>query len=66
MSAPSMLEPVPFAAASVGQVHRARLNTGERVVVKVLKQEFEARFRKDSETNATPDPHRADLEAALF
>lgn len=41
------LEPVPFAAASVGQVHRARLNTGERVVVKVLKQEFEARFRKD-------------------
>ncbi|MGI5163970.1 ABC1 kinase family protein [Spirillospora sp. CA-253888] len=30
-------EPEPLAAASVGQVHRARLHSGEEVVVKVLR-----------------------------
>jgi ubiquinone biosynthesis protein len=31
----SEIDPVPLAAASIAQVHRARLNTGEDVVVKV-------------------------------
>ena len=35
----------PFAAASIGQVHLARLNSGEEVVVKLLKSNFEKRFR---------------------
>lgn len=30
-----MIDPVPLAAASIAQVHRARLNTGEEVVIKV-------------------------------
>ena len=37
----------PFAAASIGQVHLARLNSGEEVVVKLLKSNFEKRFRRD-------------------
>ena len=39
------IDPVPLASASIGQVHRARLQSGEEVVVKVqrpgLKQLFE-------------------------
>lgn len=33
-------DPVPIAAASLGQVHLARLNSGERVVVKVRPSVF--------------------------
>jgi ubiquinone biosynthesis protein len=31
------LDPIPLGSASLGQTHRARLHTGERVVLKVLK-----------------------------
>ncbi|WP_419470329.1 ABC1 kinase family protein [Candidatus Kuenenia sp.] len=31
----SSFDPVPFAAASLGQAHKARLHTGEKVVIKV-------------------------------
>ena len=37
----------PLAAASVGQVHRARLATGEDVVVKVVKADHKKRFERD-------------------
>ncbi len=39
----------PIAAASLGQVHRATLLTGERVVVKVQRPDVEARVRTDLE-----------------
>ncbi len=39
----------PFAAASVGQVHRARLNSGEEVVVKVVKANHKESFQRDVE-----------------
>ena len=41
------IEEEPMAAASVGQVHRAKLKTGEEVVVKVIKSDHEKRFKKD-------------------
>ena len=37
----------PLAAASVGQVHRARLKTGEEVVVKIIKANHKEKFKKD-------------------
>ena len=37
----------PFAAASIGQVHAAKLKSGEEVVVKLLKSNFEKKFRRD-------------------
>jgi len=37
----------PLAAASVGQVHRATLATGEDVVVKVVKADFKKSFQRD-------------------
>lgn len=37
----------PLATASVGQVHRAKLKSGEEVVVKVIKGDFKENFRKD-------------------
>jgi ubiquinone biosynthesis protein len=37
----------PLASASVGQVHRARLTTGEEVVIKVIKSDFKKMFEKD-------------------
>ena len=37
----------PLAAASVGQVHRARLKTGEEVVVKIIKANHKNKFKKD-------------------
>ncbi len=38
---------VPLASASIGQVHRARLKTGERVVVKVQHAKIQQTVRKD-------------------
>ena len=41
------IEPKPFAAASIGQIHRAVLKDGTKVVVKIIKADFEASFRRD-------------------
>ena len=43
----SWFDEEPLAAASVGQVHRARLTGGEEVVVKVVKSDHKKRFQKD-------------------
>jgi len=40
-------DPVPFASASIAQVHYARLHSGERVVVKVQRQGIGARIDTD-------------------
>ena len=37
----------PFSSASVGQVHRGVLKTGERVAIKVIRENFEKPFLKD-------------------
>jgi ubiquinone biosynthesis protein len=41
------IEPKPFAAASIGQIHRAVLNDGTNVVIKIIKADFEASFKRD-------------------
>lgn len=41
--------PEPLAAASIGQVHRGRLVTGEEVIVKVQRPGIEAKVRNDLE-----------------
>jgi len=41
------IELQPFAAASIGQIHNAELNDGTKVVVKIIKSDFEKSFRKD-------------------
>ena len=40
-------EEEPFAAASIGQVHRGVLKDGSEVVVKIIKADFGKSFRKD-------------------
>ena len=46
------LEPEAFAAASIGQVHRARLADGSEVVVKVRRPDLRRRFKADIEALA--------------
>lgn len=41
------LDDIPLAAASVAQVHRARLHTGREVAVKVLRPDVRARVERD-------------------
>lgn len=43
----SYFDEKPLAVASVGQVYRARLKTGEEVVVKIVKDKFKKQFVKD-------------------
>lgn len=43
---------IPIASASIGQVHRARLNTGERVVVKVQHAGIDTKVSEDLEVLA--------------
>ncbi len=47
MEAFDSIDDEPLAAASVGQVHRGRLKTGEEVVVKIIKTQNEKQFRRD-------------------
>ncbi len=37
----------PLASASVGQVYKAKLKTGEEVVLKIIKADFKKKFEKD-------------------
>src|SRR6056297_886264 len=46
------IAPVPLAAASIGQVHRAVLRDGRPVVIKVQRAEIEPRMRQDIEVLA--------------
>lgn len=43
----AFIEEAPIAAASVAQVHRARLDTGESVALKVQRPEAEAQIERD-------------------
>ena len=43
----SWFDEEPLAAASVGQVHKAKLVTGEDVVVKVVKADHKEKFQRD-------------------
>jgi len=47
LSAFSEINYEPLASASVGQVHRARLNGGRSVVIKVIKENFKKNFSRD-------------------
>ncbi len=40
-------EKEPFAAASIGQIHRGVLKDGTKVVVKIIKADFEESFKRD-------------------
>lgn len=42
-------ETIPYAAASIGQVHRARLKTGEEVIVKVQRPDIKQMIEVDLE-----------------
>jgi ubiquinone biosynthesis protein len=42
-------EPLPLAAASIAQVHTARLHSGERVVLKLLRPNVRAMIQRDLE-----------------
>ena len=42
-------EDVPLASASIGQVHRAKLKSGETVVVKVQHENIQSTVRRDLE-----------------
>ena len=41
------IEETPIGSASVGQVHRATLQSGEEVVIKFIKKDFKKKFEKD-------------------
>ena len=41
------IESKPFAAASIGQIHRAELLDGTKVIIKIIKADFEKSFKRD-------------------
>ena len=43
----SKIDSKPIGSASVGQVHRATLKTGEEVVIKLIKKDFKKKFTSD-------------------
>lgn len=45
----SYFEKKPLASASIGQVHRATLNDGKKVVIKIIKEDYRENFIKDLE-----------------
>jgi len=64
----------PLAAASIGQVHRARLKTGEEVIVKIQRPGIENKVRNDLEIikglariseNRSAEAHRLGLVAIV-
>jgi len=64
----------PLAAASIGQVHRARLKTGEEVIVKIQRPGIESKVRNDLEIikglariseNRSVEAHRLGLVAIV-
>ncbi len=58
-------DPEPLAAASIGQVHLARLKTGEKVIVKVQRPGIEQKVRNDLEivTGLAQMSERRSIEA---
>ncbi len=73
------IDPVPYASASIGQVHRARLKDGRDVVVKVQYPGIDAVIRADLKnlkvllkslfgmfTRVDLDPHWEELKARLL
>jgi ubiquinone biosynthesis protein len=53
----SDFDPAPLAAASIAQVHRATLLSGEEVVVKVQRPQVQRRVRRDIEAMSWIAPH---------
>lgn len=49
-SAFSSIEEAPFASASIGQIHRAILQDGTAVVIKIIREDFHDQFLKDIES----------------
>src|SRR4051812_9783803 len=45
----AFVDPVPLASASIAQVHRARLSSGEEVVVKVQRPGIEEQIKSDTD-----------------
>ncbi len=43
----NFIDSKPFAAASIGQIHRAELKDGTKVVIKIIKGDFKKTFEKD-------------------
>ena len=43
----TQIDPIPLASASIGQVHRGVLNSGDLVVIKAVKKNFQKDFRED-------------------
>ena len=50
-------DPIPVAAASIAQVHRAKLATGQRVVVKVQRPDIDLVVRRDLAVLSWLAPH---------
>lgn len=44
----SSIEEKPMASASIGQVHRGKLQDGTPVVIKIIKKDFTENFRRDA------------------
>ena len=59
-------EAAPFASASIAQVHSARLQSGEEVVVKIQKEGIEARIEADlsilADLAALAEKHATELK----
>lgn len=43
----SHIEETPFASASIGQIHKAMLTDGRKVIIKIIREDFKKQFLKD-------------------